>query len=110
MRREAGFIFRNRVSGKRVFMSSSLEDGRGALFGDPQPGRAIVIAQIGQSLDGRIATPTGQSRYINGACALDHLHRLRAQADAVLVGVGTVIADDPALTVRRVEGKNPARV
>lgn len=72
--------------------------------------RAFVVAQLGQSLDGRIATPTGASRYINGACALDHLHRLRANVDAVIVGVGTVIADDPALTVRRVEGRNPARV
>jgi riboflavin-specific deaminase-like protein len=69
-----------------------------------------VVAQLGQSLDGRIATPTGASRYINGACALDHLHRLRAHVDAVVVGVGTVIADNPALTVRRVDGRNPARV
>lgn len=72
--------------------------------------RPFVVAQLGQSLDGRIATPTGASRYINGSCALDHLHRLRAHVDAVLVGVGTVIADDPALTVRRVAGRNPARV
>ena len=72
--------------------------------------RPFVVAQLGQSLDGRIATPTGASRYINGSCALDHLHRLRAHVDAVIVGVGTVIADDPALTVRRVEGRNPARV
>jgi len=74
------------------------------------PDRPFVVAQLGQSLDGRIATPTGASRYINGACALDHLHRLRAHVDAVVVGVGTVIADDPALTVRRVDGRNPARV
>ncbi|MCK0207978.1 RibD family protein [Starkeya koreensis] len=74
-------------------------------------GRApFVIAQIGQSLDGRVATPTGKSRYINGSAALDHLHRLRALVDAVVVGVGTVIADDPQLTTRRVEGRSPARV
>ncbi|MBR2536918.1 MAG: RibD family protein [Hyphomicrobium sp.] len=69
-----------------------------------------VIAQLGQSLDGRIATPSGASRWINGASALDHLHRLRANVDAVIVGIGTVAADDPLLTVRRVAGKNPARV
>lgn len=74
------------------------------------PARPFLVAQLGQSLDGRIATPTGASRYINGTCALDHLHRLRAEVDAVVVGVGTVIADDPALTVRRVDGRNPARV
>jgi riboflavin-specific deaminase-like protein len=77
---------------------------------DAPADRPFVVAQLGQSLDGRIATPTGASRYINGTCALDHLHRLRAHVDAVVVGVGTVIADDPALTVRRVEGPNPARV
>lgn len=73
-------------------------------------GRPYVIAQLGQSLDGRIATLTGQSRWINRDCALDHLHRLRAHVDAVVVGVRTVLADDPFLNVRRVPGKNPARV
>lgn len=72
--------------------------------------RPFVIAQLGQSLDGRIATPTGASRWINGGAALDHLHRLRANVDAVIVGIGTVVADDPLLTVRHVPGKNPARV
>ncbi len=70
----------------------------------------IVIGQIGQSLDGRAATATGHSHYINGSDGLDHLHRLRALVDAVVVGVGTAIADDPQLTVRRVAGENPARV
>ncbi len=74
------------------------------------PGRALVIAQLGQSLDGRIATLSGHSKWINGAHALDHLHALRAAVDAVVVGVGTVIADDPQLTVRRVAGTHPARV
>lgn len=72
--------------------------------------RPFVVAQLGQSLDGRIATVTGESRWINGEAALDHLHRLRAHVDAVVVGVGTAEADNPALTVRRVEGRNPARV
>jgi diaminohydroxyphosphoribosylaminopyrimidine deaminase/5-amino-6-(5-phosphoribosylamino)uracil reductase len=76
----------------------------------PPPGRALVIAQLGQSLDGRIATLSGHSKWINGAHALDHLHALRAAVDAVVVGVGTVIADDPQLTVRRVAGTHPARV
>jgi riboflavin-specific deaminase-like protein len=75
--------------------------------GGPAP---LIIAQLGQTLDGRIATVTGESRWINGDCALDHLHRLRASVDAVVVGVGTVIADDPRLTVRRVAGRHPTRV
>jgi riboflavin-specific deaminase-like protein len=72
--------------------------------------RPFVVGQLGQSLDGRIALPNGESKYINGPAALDHLHRLRAEMDAVVVGIGTVLTDDPQLTVRRVEGSNPARV
>jgi diaminohydroxyphosphoribosylaminopyrimidine deaminase / 5-amino-6-(5-phosphoribosylamino)uracil reductase len=72
--------------------------------------RPYVIAQLGQSLDGRIATPTGASRWINRDCALDHLHRIRANVDAVVVGIGTITADDPLLTVRRVSGPQPVRV
>lgn len=77
---------------------------------EADPSRPFVVAQLGQSLDGRIATPTGESRWINKDAALDHVHRLRAAVDAVVVGVGTVIADDPLLNVRRVEGRHPARV
>ena len=70
----------------------------------------IVVAQLGQTLDGRIATITGASRYISGREALVHLHHLRASVDAVVVGVGTVEADDPQLTVRLAPGRNPVRV
>ncbi len=70
----------------------------------------FVIGQIGQSLDGRIATPSGHSHYINGPAAIVHLHRLRALVDAVIVGVSTAALDDPQLNVRHVEGPQPARV
>jgi riboflavin-specific deaminase-like protein len=70
----------------------------------------VVVAQCGQSIDARIATASGHSHYINGAEGLAHLHRLRALVDAVVIGVGTALADDPQLTVRRVAGPNPARV
>ncbi len=72
--------------------------------------RPFVVAQLGQSLDGRIALPSGESRWINNDAALDHLHRLRAVVDAVVVGIGTALADDPMLNVRRVAGPSPARV
>lgn len=70
----------------------------------------VVVGQFGQSLDGRVATETGHSHYINGPAGLAHLHRLRALVDAVVVGVGTALADDPQLTVRHVGGPSPARI
>jgi diaminohydroxyphosphoribosylaminopyrimidine deaminase / 5-amino-6-(5-phosphoribosylamino)uracil reductase len=83
------------------------------LFGPLRHGQVdglMVVAQFGQSIDARIATASGDSRYINGSEGLAHLHRLRALVDAVVIGVGTAIADDPQLTVRRVAGPSPARV
>jgi riboflavin-specific deaminase-like protein len=69
-----------------------------------------VVAQIGQSLDGRIATPSGDAKDISGPDGLAHLHRMRALADAVVIGVTTALHDAPQLTVRLVEGESPARV
>lgn len=68
------------------------------------------LGHLGQSLDGFVATAGGRLDAINGPENLDHLHRLRALADAVIVGAGTVAADDPRLTVRRVAGDSPVRV
>ena len=82
-------------------------------FGPLRAGAAdnlVVVGQFGQSLDGRVATESGHSHFINGPAGLAHLHRLRALVDAVVVGVGTARADDPQLTVRHVAGPNPARV
>jgi riboflavin-specific deaminase-like protein len=69
-----------------------------------------LFAQVGQSLDGRIATPSGDAAAVSGPDGLRHLHRCRALADAVVVGVRTALADDPRLTVRLVDGPSPARV
>lgn len=73
-------------------------------------GRPWVLAQLGQSLDGCVATAAGDSYFVTGAHSLLHLHRLRALCDAVLVGAGTVAIDDPQLTTRRVPGPHPVRV
>ncbi len=73
-------------------------------------GAPYAFAQVGQSLDGRIATLSGDASEVSGAAGLCHLHRCRALADAVLVGVRTALLDDPRLTVRLVKGPNPARV
>lgn len=74
------------------------------------PDRPLVLAQLGQSLDGHIATASGDSYFVTGPDSLKHLHRLRALCSAVVVGAGTVARDDPRLTVRRVEGDSPVRV
>lgn len=89
----------------------SLDDTAALALLSPIAGSArIVIAQLGQSLDGRIATASGDSCYINGPASRAHLHRLRALVDAVVIGVGTAIADQPALTVRHVSGSDPQPV
>jgi len=74
------------------------------------PGSGHVAAQIGQSLDGRVATVSGDAADVSGPDGLAHLHRMRALVDAVIVGVKTALHDDPRLTVRLVPGRNPARV
>lgn len=71
--------------------------------------RPYVILNAAMTLDGKIATAGGDSK-ISCKDDLDRLHKLRSEVDAVMIGVGTVLADDPSLTVRRVHGKNPIRV
>jgi len=72
--------------------------------------RPITVGHLGQSLDGFIATPSGDSQFVTGNDNIVHVHRMRALCDAVVVGAGTVAADDPLLTTRHVPGPNPLRV
>jgi GTP cyclohydrolase II len=76
----------------------------------PTAGRPTVVLKYAQTLDGRIATSTGDARWISSEAEREVSHALRAACDAVLVGVGTVIQDDPQLTVRMVPGASPTRV
>ncbi len=73
-------------------------------------GRPYVVLKLAASLDGRTAAPDDSSQWITGEEARADAHHLRSESDAVIVGAGTVRADDPTLTVRHVEGPDPLRV
>ena len=81
-----------------------------AYFKYIQRGIPLVTLKFAQSLDGRIATKTGRSQWISSPKALRLAHKLRSVHDGVLVGIGTILVDDPSLTVRLVKGKNPRRI
>ena len=112
-----------RVNGKgaRILKKAGIEVVSGVLkeealqlneiyFGNKINKRPYIILKTVQSLDGRIATATGDSKWISSPESLKLAHQLRAEVDAVVVGMGTVRADNPSLTVRRIKGKNPYRV
>jgi len=73
-------------------------------------GRPYVVLKIAATLDGRTAAPDGTSRWITGPAARADVHRVRAESDSIVVGAGTVRADDPSLTVRDAPGPDPARI
>jgi riboflavin-specific deaminase-like protein len=100
---------------RRLLRRSAADADLSPLYGPllPQATAAdgcFVLGRLAQSLDGRIATTSGASHWISGHEDIVHTHRLRALFDAVVVGAGTVRADDPQLTTREVEGPSPVRV
>lgn len=112
-----------KVSGKgiRVLKNAGIEIATGILEEESRrlneayikyitTGQPFVILKIASSLDGKIATASGESKWITGEQSRKMVHRLRSEVDAVMVGVGTVLKDDPMLNVRLVKGENPHRV
>ncbi len=73
-------------------------------------GRPLVTLKMAQTLDGHVATTSGDSRWVSGKLARTLVHQWRSELDAVLIGTGTALADDPSLTVRHVSGRHPYRV
>ena len=94
--------------------SGILEDAAGKLnefyIKHITTGKPFVILKIAMTLDGKIATPEGQSKWITGERARRSVHRLRSSVDAILTAIGTVKADDPQMTARIRGGKNPLRI
>lgn len=90
--------------------SREAEDLNAAFIKYTRSGLPFVTLKAAMTLDGRIATASGESRWISGEKARLEVDRLRRDVDAVLVGIGTVLADDPMLCLRRIKGKNPLRI
>jgi diaminohydroxyphosphoribosylaminopyrimidine deaminase/5-amino-6-(5-phosphoribosylamino)uracil reductase len=102
-----------RAAGVRVDVGLCAEEVRAQLapyVKHRTTGRPWVLLKLAATLDGRTAAPDGTSQWITGNAARADAHRLRAESDAVIVGAGTVRADDPALTVREATGDDPMRV
>jgi diaminohydroxyphosphoribosylaminopyrimidine deaminase / 5-amino-6-(5-phosphoribosylamino)uracil reductase len=100
---DGGGIARLRAAGIGVtegLLAAAVEDLNAGFFSRVRHGRPLVTLKLASTLDGRIATRTGESRWITGEAARRATHALRGRHDAVLVGVGTVLADDPDLTCR----------
>jgi len=106
-------IERMRATGMEVTEGVLEEEARRAneiFFKFITTGQPFVQLKLAESLDGKIATRTGDAKWISGADSRTEAHRLRRRFAAVLVGVGTIIADDPRLTVRHVAGTDPLRI
>jgi diaminohydroxyphosphoribosylaminopyrimidine deaminase/5-amino-6-(5-phosphoribosylamino)uracil reductase len=92
------------------FLENECRSLNEAYFKHVVTGLPLTTLKIAQTLDGKIATKTGSSQWITSEQARRYVHKMRSQNDAVLVGIGSVLSDDPHLTVRLVKGVNPKRI
>ena len=109
-KRKSNFYIKNNNLESKINISKFYQSILNILLPILRKNKKIVIAQIGQSIDGRIALNNGNSHYINSPKSIIYLHCLRSISDAIIVGSNTIKKDDPLLTTRKIKGTNPKRI
>ena len=109
-KRKSNFYIKNNNLESKINISNFYQSILNILLPILRKKKKLVIAQIGQSIDGRIALNNGNSHYINNPKSIIYLHCLRSISDAIIVGSNTIKKDDPLLTTRKIKGTNPKRI
>ena len=109
-KRKSNFYIKNNNLESKINISKFYKSILNILLPILRKNKKLVIAQIGQSIDGRIALNNGNSHYINNPKSIIYLHCLRSISDAIIVGSNTIKKDDPLLTTRKIKGTNPKRI
>lgn len=109
-KRKSNFYIVNNNLESKINISKFYQSILNILLPILRKNKKLVIAQIGQSIDGRIALNNGNSHYINNPKSIIYLHCLRSISDAIIVGSNTIKKDDPLLTTRKIKGTNPKRI
>ncbi len=109
-KRKSNFYIKNNNLESKINISKFYQSILNILLPIIRKNKKLVIAQIGQSIDGRIALNNGNSHYINNPKSIIYLHCLRSISDAIIVGSNTIKKDDPLLTTRKIKGTNPKRI
>ena len=109
-KRKTNFCIKNNTLEYKINVSKFYQSTLNILVPILRRNKKLVIAQIGQSIDGRIALKNGNSHYINNPKSIIYLHCLRSISDAIIVGSNTIKKDNPLLTTRKIKGTNPKRI
>ena len=109
-KRKSNFYLKNNNLESKINISKFYQSILNILLPILRKNKKLVIAQIGQSIDGRIALNNGNSHYINNPKSIIYLHCLRSISDAIIVGSNTIKKDNPLLTTRKIKGTNPKRI
>ena len=109
-KRKSNFYLKNNNLESKININKFYQSILNILIPILRKNKKLVIAQIGQSIDGRIALNNGNSHYINNPKSIIYLHCLRSISDAIIVGSNTIKKDNPLLTTRKIKGTNPKRI